>query len=207
MRVASTVFNALLSLVMNWTVFLRWKQMRKNVPYNQALAILIGVVLTILVVLKIAAHVYQTYALGANSADTSTAFLATSSAALVLVSILFDITICLMISRAVFRAQGLVNRTLEQQDSLRRVLRNFRVSLAALVFVDIFQLGIASGLNPFSQFSGAVICITVSMFVIHCLVSDNLLKNFVKQIWSRSEGSNSNIGLTHTTTLRSKAGK
>jgi len=117
-----------------------------------------------------------------------------------------------MISRAVFKAQGRVNRTPEQQDSLRRVFRNFRVSLAVLVFVDVFQVGVTIGLSKFPQYSGAVICITVAMFVVHCLVSNNLLKNFVKQIWSRNDGSTiGNNGTTNTTNarsmLKSRAGK
>jgi len=197
MRLANTVINALLSLVMNWTVSLRWKQMRKNVRYNEILRLFISVALTFLSALKIGAQVQASYTPGAG---ISSPLVAGSSGALAILSIVFDTAICLMISRAVFKSQIQVNRTPEQEQSLRRLLRNFRLSLALLVLVDIIHLGVTMGLNQFPLFSQAAICVSVAAFVVHCLVSNNLLKSFVKQIWNRNDGST--VGTTGNNLLK-----
>jgi len=189
MNLANTVINSLLALCMNWTVSLRWKQMRKNVRFNEILRLCISVVLTLISVLKIAAQVQVN---SAAKTGVSSPLVAGSSAALAISSIVFDTSICLMISMAVFESQIRVNRTPEQEKSLRRTFRNFRLSLALLIIVDIMNLGTTMGLVQFPLYSQAAICVSVSSFVVHCLVSNNLLKNFVKQIRNRNDGSNVN---------------
>lgn len=81
-----------------------------------------------------------------------------------------------------------MHRTPEQQNSLQRMFRRSRLSLAVLLFVDIFQLEITITLTQIPLYQRASICITVSSFVVHCLLSNHLLKIFVKQIRNRNDG-------------------
>jgi len=111
-----------------------------------------------------------------------------------------------MISRAVFISQVQVHRTPEQQNSLQRMFRRSRLSLAVLLFVDIFQLEITITLTQIPLYQRASICITVSSFVVHCLLSNHLLKIFVKQIRNRNDGATAG-DTSANTTVKSKTSK
>jgi len=174
MDIVNGVWNAILVMTMNLLCAARWKQMKQNVPFNEKLRVGINTLGIVLCILKIVAQIQST--LGPEGNEANTAMNAGISAAYVVLSVLFDITICMLIARALFKARIGVH---QQDNMLNSRFTRFKVALCLLVIIDFLTIGVTLGLIQVAQYTASAVGIAVAMTVIHVFISKELLKDFV----------------------------
>jgi len=175
----NAILNGLLLLGADLLCSARWEQMKASVPYNRKLQIALNCLFGVLTTIKIAAQLGNI-----NEQPLASTVLAASSAALTLTSIIFDVTICVLVGSAVVRSQVKVRKE-QEIANLRRELDIFRGSLAALLLVDFIAVGTTMGLQRFPAYRSGGVAISLAACVVHSCISRLLLRSFVEKALSR----------------------
>jgi len=176
----NAILNGLLLLSADLLCSARWEQMKASVPYNRKLQIALNCLFGLLTTIKIAAQLGNI-----NEQPIASTVLAASSAALAITSIIFDVTICVLVGSAVVRSQVKIRKGEQEVANLRRDLNFFRGSLAALLLVDFVALGSTTGLQRFPAYSRGGVAISLAACVVHSCISRLLLRGFVEKALGR----------------------
>jgi len=188
--------NGSLILVMNFICIARWSQMKANVRYNEWVKRMIAVASTGLFFWKvITAALRSAGDTASEEGDRLAVLVYVSSVVFAASSIVFDLTICLMIGYAVFQSQVRVTKG-QTADQLKRQLRNFRIWLSALILVNVVQLAVTRTIGADADNLSAGFSIGVSTTMIHVVISKELLRGFCDRILSNksSAGASNSSG-------------
>jgi len=197
--------NGCLILVMNFICIARWTQMKANVMYNEWLKRMIALTSTGLFFWKVITAALRSAGDTASEEGDRLAILVyVSSAIFAATSIVFDLTICLMIGYAVFKSQVRIAKG-QTADQLKRHLLNFRLWLTALVLVNVIQLVVTRTIGADADNLSAGFAIAVSTTMFHVAISKELLRGFCERMLGNkpTAGGSSSSGTKPTKSRKS----